>query len=218
VLSDCDSDEDEIDTSLVSWALTIETRRYLSKRVNDKFKAPRFHHFLVEIKPTRFRKLFRVERRSFHRIVQLILSDATFEQLPFTSTKRPIEHHLLVFLYYLGANGNAVSNEYMASFFGIGAGTISSYIARVTDAVVRLRDQFILWPNHAEACDIAMEVNTMCGFAGCVGFIDGTLFPLEFKHCPRYCFCWWALPWLFLEAFFCRVGSLDALLLVWPSS
>ncbi|ETV80942.1 hypothetical protein H257_06387 [Aphanomyces astaci] len=37
--------------------------------------------------------------------------------------KSPVSHHLLVFLNYMGANGNAVWNEHMASFFGIGAGT-----------------------------------------------------------------------------------------------
>ncbi|ETV65461.1 hypothetical protein H257_17797, partial [Aphanomyces astaci] len=185
VLSENDSDEDDLDSQLICWIRSIENRRYLSRRINDPFKAPRFHHFLFETRRTRFRKLFRVERSSFDHIVVLIQADPSFMQMSSSSTQRPVSHQLLVFLYFLGANGNAVSNEHMSSLFGIGAGTIALYIRRVMDAIVRLRDQFILWPNHSEASSISLDIYAMCGFTGCIGFIDGTLFPFEFK--PTLC-------------------------------
>ncbi|KAF0685436.1 Aste57867_22673 [Aphanomyces stellatus] len=89
--------------------------------------------------------------------------------------------HVFGTFYFLGTNGNAASNEHMGTFFGVGAGTISLFIGRVTAAVLSLRDQFILWPNHAESLAISTKIESMCGFKDCVGFIDGTLFPLETK-------------------------------------
>ncbi|ETV63705.1 hypothetical protein H257_19364 [Aphanomyces astaci] len=181
LLDNEDSDEDELDQQCLQLLHAIERQRYSVVRRNDPFKRTRFHHFLFEIKDTRFRKLFRMERRSFHSILALIDKQPTFRSIHGKVTKAPVAHHLLVFLYYLGANGNAVSNEHLASFFGIGAGTVSLFIRRVTDAVVLLRDQFIGWPNRDESLAIAGEIQSMCGFSNCVGFIDGTLFPFEFK-------------------------------------
>ncbi|RHY42783.1 hypothetical protein DYB38_004525 [Aphanomyces astaci] len=140
LLDNEDSDEDELDQQCLQLLHAIERQRYSVVRRNDPFKRTRFHHFLFEIKDTRFRKLFRMERRSFHSILALIDQQPTFRSIHGKVTKAPVAHHLLVFLYYLGANGNAVSNEHLASFFGIGAGTVSLFIRRVTDAVVLLRD------------------------------------------------------------------------------
>jgi hypothetical protein len=179
--NESDSDEDDLDEELILMLRTIERQRYSVVRRIDPFTRSRFHHFLYEIKDTRFRKLFRMERRSFHRIVARLEQQSMFVSVRGKVAKSPVSHHMLVFLYYMGANGNAVSNEHISSFFGIGAGTVSLYIGRTTDAIVLLRDEYMYWPNHNESLSIAAEVKSMCGFSNCIGFIDGTLFPFEFK-------------------------------------
>ncbi len=67
--NESDSDEDDLDEELILMLRTIERQRYSVVRRIDPFTRSRFHHFLYEIKDTRFRKLFRMERRSFHRIL-----------------------------------------------------------------------------------------------------------------------------------------------------
>ncbi|RHY21587.1 hypothetical protein DYB36_014269, partial [Aphanomyces astaci] len=125
LFDESDSDEDDLDHELLHILCTIEHQRYSVVRSCDPFTRTRFHHFLYEIKESRFRKLFRMERRSFNSIVALIDQQSVFAVVRGKVAKSPVSHHLLVFLYYMGANGNAVSNEHMASFFGIGAGTVS---------------------------------------------------------------------------------------------
>ncbi|CAK4611582.1 hypothetical protein LEN26_011759 [Aphanomyces euteiches] len=130
LLDEDDSDEDDADLQLVAFVQSIECQRYFASRSNDSFKSPRFHHFLFEVKATRFRKLFRLERRSFYHIVDLIKFDPVFASTTGKQLKSSVRHHLLVFLYFLGTNGNAVSNEHLATFFGVGAGTINLLLLR----------------------------------------------------------------------------------------
>ena len=176
-----DSEEDEIDNQMLGWIRVVQSSRYINQCKNFVFNQSRFNHLLHEIRESRFQKLFRVTRSSFNRIVDLLGDSIEFKSTPGKLSKAPIAHHLLVLLYFLGTNGNACSNEHMASFFDIGSGTIASYVARGLNAVAKLRDTFIFWPNHIEACAISKRIETLWGFRHCIGFIDGTLFPFETK-------------------------------------
>ncbi|ETV79230.1 hypothetical protein H257_07297 [Aphanomyces astaci] len=71
-------EEDDLDHELLHMLRTIEHQRYSVVRSCGPFTRTRFHHFLYEIKESRFRKLFRMERRSFNSIVALIEPQSVF--------------------------------------------------------------------------------------------------------------------------------------------
>jgi hypothetical protein len=68
------------------------------------------------------------------------------------------------------------------SRFNISAGTILNSCDMCTNAILMLLEsEVVTWPDEAEHRDIATQVKTKYGFPNCIGFIDGTLFPLALK-------------------------------------
>ncbi|ETI44091.1 hypothetical protein F443_11147 [Phytophthora nicotianae P1569] len=62
-------------------------------------------------------------------------------------------------------------------------GSIKNYIRRACSAILRLRDITVTWPDDEERSLIARRIQDKYGFVNCVGLVEGTLLPLEFK--PR---------------------------------
>ena len=56
---------------------------------------------------------------------------------------------------------------------------------RCLTALHRLRGQVITWSSESEKQVIAHGIQMKTSFPGCIGYIDGTLFPLACK--PRVC-------------------------------
>ncbi|ETO99479.1 hypothetical protein F441_23112 [Phytophthora nicotianae CJ01A1] len=54
---------------------------------------------------------------------------------------------------------------------------------RTCSAILRLRDITVTWPGDEEESLITRRIQDKYGFVNCVGLVDGTLLPLEFK--PR---------------------------------
>ena len=48
-------------------------------------------------------------------------------------------------------------------------------------AILQLRNEVIKWPNAVEREEIATRIEERYGLPGCVGIVDGTLFPLTFQ-------------------------------------
>jgi hypothetical protein len=96
----------------------------------------------------------------------------------------------MVLLKYLGTEGTGASNLDLRNIFRIGRGTSGLYKNRSMLALRSLRDQAITWPDEEERQQISERVQRRHLFPNCVGFIDGTLFPLatapQCKDAPDY--------------------------------
>ena len=58
---------------------------------------------------------------------------------------------------------------------------METYTNRAIVTIMSLEKKFITWPNAAERQQISYQIEAASGFPACLGFIDGTLFPLEIK-------------------------------------
>ncbi|MBW0472773.1 hypothetical protein O181_012488 [Austropuccinia psidii MF-1] len=100
-------------------------------------------------------------------------NNSTFKQLP-------IAHQLALTLEHLGSNGNAASVGKFACNFQVGRGTVILVTWRVINAIDSLEHNYIKCPNSQQRRQIS-QVMLGEGFSSCVGFIDGTNFPLYGK-------------------------------------
>lgn len=60
-------------------------------------------------------------------------------------------------------------------------GSVEAYTDRAIVAIMSLEKDFVAWPDVAERQLISRRIKRISRFPSCVGFIDGTLFPLEEK-------------------------------------
>ncbi|MBW0511262.1 hypothetical protein O181_050977 [Austropuccinia psidii MF-1] len=100
-------------------------------------------------------------------------SNITCEQLS-------IAHQLALTLECLGSNENAASVGKFERNFQVGRGTVILVTRQVIKAIDSLEHNYIKWPNTQQRRQIS-QVMRQEGFDGCVGFIDGTNFPLYGK-------------------------------------
>ncbi|XP_039948356.1 protein ANTAGONIST OF LIKE HETEROCHROMATIN PROTEIN 1-like [Bactrocera tryoni] len=71
------------------------------------------------------------------------------------------------------AAGDGQSVRKVASLFGVGdGGTIKNVTQRIFIAILRLKNEFLYWPNERERLEIVSA--TSKEMPGCVGYIDGS--------------------------------------------
>ena len=192
-----DEEQDYLDEAVVATLALAESTRYHQERI--KYRKPRI--FLFEgdlnedvgedgeapwLKDREFQQKYRCSRSSFKTLVDLIKDD------PVLQTRRDfvngrdqadVAHQLMVLLKFLGTEGSGGSNANLRSVFGIGEGTVNLYRDRVVQAILRLKDSVVTWPDEDERNLIAGRFLKDFKWPNCVGVIDGTLFPLAFR--PR---------------------------------
>ncbi len=93
----------------------------------------------------------------------------------------PPAYQLIVFLNYVGTEGNGASNSNQRSTFAIGYGTAALHHKRVTKALPSLSSEYVRWPDAKERVEIAREIQRLYNFPHCVSIADGTLFSLAFE-------------------------------------
>jgi hypothetical protein len=121
---------------------------------------------------------FRMTKQCFTRLLYYINSNCSNDlQL------REIE--LLVALKFLGNSGNDSSAYKHAVFFGLGMGSIYNYSEKLISTLLQLKERLLCWPCLEERQLISERNERRFGFPGCIGIIDGTLFPLNSK--PTVC-------------------------------
>jgi hypothetical protein len=103
-----------------------------------------------------FLQKFRVTKNGFRRILESIRNRSLFT----SKTKRmaPAEYQLMVFLKYVGTEGDEANNAGQRNLFGIGYGTALNYRRRVTKALRSLSYQYITWPSAEERQEISNEI------------------------------------------------------------
>ncbi|MBW0564335.1 hypothetical protein O181_104050, partial [Austropuccinia psidii MF-1] len=115
----------------------------------------------------------RTSKEGFVFIYEKIKNHPVFKN---NSTRKqlPISHQLALTLECLGSVGKFVQN------FQVGQGTVIGITRRVIEAINYYESYYIKWPNHNRRREI-YQVMKEEGFEGCIGFIDGTTFPLYQK-------------------------------------
>ena len=88
----------------------------------------------------------------------------------------------MVYLYRVGREGNGGGSCLVASFFGIGKGSVDNYVRRCVKALKEIKKDVVYWPDEQERKEMRNRLS-LKGFWHCVGIIDGTLVQLSF--CPE---------------------------------
>jgi len=60
-------------------------------------------------------------------------------------------------------------------------GSVEIFTNRCMAAILALESDTVFWPEKDERSEIKHRIREESGFPQCIGFIDGTLFPLEYK-------------------------------------
>ncbi|EFP89235.1 uncharacterized protein PGTG_15076 [Puccinia graminis f. sp. tritici CRL 75-36-700-3] len=176
---DSSTSEDSEIEELVMTLISIKKKRYLAERVRLE-RAPDITKYLFRLDTGRFKQEFRMSQDSFYQLLDLIKDNSVFHNNS-NVPQRPVRDQLMVTLRQTGMSGNGSSVGVLARFFRILEGTVILYCSRVVEAILALESTYVVWPNHEAREAIASDIADSTGFKQCVGFIDGTLLPLDEK-------------------------------------
>ena len=123
---------------------------------------------------------FQMDRACIYQLTELVKDDEVFSKCWGKRDKRPVALHIMVFLRYLGGYGNEESLQKISLVMGMSKGAINNCVIRVSQAVLKLQNKVIRWPDEEEWKQIGSRIKQAHGFVNCVGLIDGTLFPLAY--------------------------------------
>ncbi|KAF1328774.1 hypothetical protein FI667_g6630, partial [Globisporangium splendens] len=176
-----DDDGSSDDEEEMEWAtlyLVLQSKRYVVPREHVERPESRLTHFLTKMDASEFQLHFRMSRRCFFLICAKIADHRELKSVFGKLQKPSVEVHLLILLKMCEASA---SNAVVADFFSCGKGTVGLLADRTIKALNALKDQVISWPNASERREIAERIEAASGLPQCVGFVDGTLFPLIFR-------------------------------------
>ncbi|KAI9601004.1 hypothetical protein H4Q26_000799 [Puccinia striiformis f. sp. tritici PST-130] len=173
-----DSSEDSDLEDLIVALIILKKNRYLAPRVRLG-RAPDITEYLFSLDDVRFKQEFWMSQGSFHQLVSEIQAHPVFQNQS-NIPQRPVQDQLMVTLKRMGTYGNGASVGMLARFPDIGG---NSYLILFEDhrSHFIVRAQYTSWPDADGRRQIALRVDEFTGFRNCVGFIDGTLFPLYDK-------------------------------------
>jgi hypothetical protein len=148
--SDDDSVEDELDVAFANAFVTATSSRYLgrdayrkSSRKEKTFADDLHTEWLTEAE---FKQKYRMDRESFQKVVENIKNHPVFNNSNRKGRKQlPVESQLMVFLKYVGTEGDGASNNGQRNTFCVGYGCGTLYRSRVTEALCSLKDEFIVY-------------------------------------------------------------------------
>ncbi|KAI0073911.1 hypothetical protein K474DRAFT_1602516 [Panus rudis PR-1116 ss-1] len=182
-------------------------RDYIGNLYKHRYQVPRnplprstpsMHHVLAVLKherPDHFRRELRVTPLTFDKLVCDIINDSIFHN-DSPNGQMPVEHQLAITLYRFGHYGNAAGIKYVASWAGVGAGTVVLCTKRVMTAILRpaFKNQVVRMPTAAEKKKAKDWVEQHSCRAWRHGWclVDGTLVPLSTR------------PYWFGESYFDR--------------
>jgi len=97
-----------------------------------------------------FLSKYRMSRDSFYRVHDLIKDHPVFLSKG-KKKQAPVLHQLMVFLKYIGTEGNGASNSNQRQTFGISYGSATNYSRkRVTIAIRSFSKEYVYWPDKDE--------------------------------------------------------------------
>lgn len=198
LLDDHDAFADDVDELLLMEHEQLSRSRYAVRQKKYRKRSDRWQLLLHDreyLNDTEFLSHFRVSRDAFSSLLALIKDDDVFQPAAHRTFRGPAELHLMVLLKFLGIYGNENTAPKLALFLGIGKGSVANYTDRTMRALLKIRSSVITWPDQDERQEISSRIKDKYEFVNCVGMVDGTLLPLEFKPAQNG------------EDYFCRKGS-----------
>jgi hypothetical protein len=153
--------------------------RYLAERRNLP-KPTKWYDLIAQTENVkRYKAFFRVSKQSYEYLLQLIQDDSIFYN-DSNNDQTPIGKQLHVALYFFGCDGSAGSWIHIGMVFGIGEGTVQSFVNRVVTAILRFEPDLVKWPEpgspeYHRVIDMHLHLH---GFPDCLGFGDGCHFNL----------------------------------------
>lgn len=198
-----DETQDQIDAIVLDRYKEMQSKRYLFRGRYRKADHAAFLSMLSHVKVadsdddtssssdssgslpwlnhSEFLNEFRMSPLDFWKLVEMIKDDEVF-RCKGPKRQAPVEMQLAVLLRFLGTSGEGGSNPKLRNFFKIGRGTVALYRRRAATAVRRkLRHVAIRWPDEEERRRIAEVMKDEYQFPNCIGLVDGTLFPLNYR-------------------------------------
>ena len=135
----------------------VTTNRYISPRIY-RIREKKYDSLLndnVQTNDREFLTMFRVDRESFWSILKLIDNHPLFISAPGKMQQAPVRCKLLVFLRYIGIQGNAASAKSIAGTFGISLESVVNYIEDVVTVIFSMRNKYVFWPDQDERVAIS---------------------------------------------------------------
>ncbi len=200
VSDDDDSMEDDVDCFVTNLYSRAKQRHYhFRSECYRSWSVFVLDHYLG-MSETDFLLHFRLHKESFWKLHEYIRSCRQFHRRSkpnggFYKPQCPVKYQLLIFLYVIGTTGSDGNYKKVGSRFNISSGAVRLYVNRVTAAILETcESEVVHWPNAVERKFISDRIQEKYDFPNCVGFVDGTMLPLEFK------------PNLYGEEYYCRKG------------
>lgn len=170
--------DDELDNNndlIKEILLALSSSRYLAPRNHIPKSKHWYHEILPLYDDIRFKKVLRMERQQFNKLVQVLQNDTVFQNKG-NKPQAPVEFQLVILLRRLGSKDDILS---ICSRFGISEGTVILYINRVMKAIRNKKSEFVQWPKNNNRATVHAGFQAIGGFQNVIGAIDGTHFILN---------------------------------------
>lgn len=135
--------------------------------------------FFQEQTEDEFLQATRMSTNAFKAVLSLIEGHPAFQSDSYHQ-QAPVFLLLACVLERFGKYGTGASIGSLRRVHGVAHGTVPLYTRRVIEALCDLADRAVRWPDKREKQKMQKELG-LEGFPGCIGFIDGTTFPLAQK-------------------------------------
>jgi hypothetical protein len=172
-------DPEQEDDALLNYASALVVN-YVDKPMHCR---PRDDHFFTTqfyaYSDDDFKRQFRITRYGFGFIANLIQDDKVFYNRSNFAQTHP-HWQLAIALQRLGHYGSRSTQHIIASDIQVSAGSVDNFTNRVIAALLSISTKWIVWPERDEREEHGRRMRKE-GFPGCIGFIDGTTFPLATK-------------------------------------
>jgi hypothetical protein len=170
-----ENEPDNNDDFIKEILLVLSSLRYLVPR-NYVIKSQQWWYEILPLyDDTRFKKVLRMERQQFNKLVQVLQNDTIFQNKG-NKPQASVNLQLAIFLRRLGTKDDILS---ICSRFGISEGTVILYVNRVIKAIRNKKSEFIQWPRNDNRAIVHAGFQAIGGFQNVVGAIDGTHFILS---------------------------------------
>ncbi|KAI9325708.1 hypothetical protein BD770DRAFT_417031 [Pilaira anomala] len=146
-------------------ALALKRNRWIAKKILRRHRYVKILD-LMENKRFIFQKTSKSKR------------EGDYLEWLMSQNEREFRREAAVVLYRLDISGGASGAHRTAAHCGISVGSVVDYTRRFFNAILSLKTEWIFWLEHEER-----EIG-VAGFPNCLGFIDGSTIPLEFR--PKY--------------------------------
>lgn len=163
----------------------MNKKRFIFQKTSKNKREGDYLEWLMSQNESDFRREVRMpSKEAFERLCNRIKGHQDYN-IHSRKKQRTVQFQAAVVLYRLGISGGASGAHYTAAHCGISVGSVVDYTRRFFNAILSLKTEWIYWPKHEERELIKKKIEGgVAGFPNCLGFIDGSTIPLEFR--PKY--------------------------------